>query len=124
MDSNKAPKKKSVMPVMGMSCANCALSIESKLRKLPGIDLAAVNLAEESLRVDFDPALVDEKKIIAGVIALGYGVPVGKGEFLILGLQEASDARALEKALAAVEGSFRRPSALARRGPSSSSFRG
>lgn len=92
------------MPVTGMSCANCALAIESKLRKLPGIGEAAVDLAEERLGVAFDPSLVDERRIIACVEALGYGVPIGKAELPILGLRDAVDALALEKALAAVPG--------------------
>jgi cation transport ATPase len=34
--------KRATMPVTGLSCGNCALSIESNLRKLPGVTEANV----------------------------------------------------------------------------------
>ncbi|MBF0498429.1 MAG: heavy-metal-associated domain-containing protein, partial [Deltaproteobacteria bacterium] len=43
------------LPLTGMSCANCALSVERNLRKLPGVDTADVNFAVEQVTVSFDP---------------------------------------------------------------------
>ena len=53
------------LPVTGMTCANCATTIERNVRKLPGVNLANVNLASEKLTVAFDPAQLNEKGIIA-----------------------------------------------------------
>lgn len=88
------------MPVTGMTCANCAASIERNVRKLPGIGVANVNLALEKLTVSFDPELLDEKGIIARVERAGYGVALGNAELPITGLRDASDALSLEKQLA------------------------
>ncbi len=96
--------KNVIMPVTGMTCANCAATIERNVRKLPGVSLANVNLASEKLSVAFDPALLDERGIIARVVRIGYGVATGKAELPVTGLQDNSDALALEKVLAKQNG--------------------
>jgi Cu+-exporting ATPase len=83
-----------------MTCANCAAAIERNVRKLPGINVANVNLANEKLIVSFDPELLDEQGIIARVEKIGYGVAIGKTELPVTGLRDNSDALALEKVLA------------------------
>ncbi len=45
-------------PVTGMTCANCAMSIERTLsRKVPGVLKASVNFATERVSVEYDPGL-------------------------------------------------------------------
>ncbi|MBN8558840.1 MAG: heavy-metal-associated domain-containing protein, partial [Burkholderiales bacterium] len=39
--------------VGGMTCASCVARVEKALKKVPGVDSAAVNLATESARVQF-----------------------------------------------------------------------
>ncbi len=95
-----AEVKSITLPVTGMTCANCAAAIERQVRKLPGIDVANVNLASEKLSVTFDPALLDEHGLIARVQKVGYGIAVGKTELPLTGLRDNSDAVALEKQLA------------------------
>jgi P-type Cu+ transporter len=87
-----------------MTCANCSAAIERNVRKLPGVDVANVNLANEKLTVVFDPAQLDEHGIIAKVEHIGYGIPTGKVELPITGLRDNSDALKLEKLLARQEG--------------------
>jgi Cu+-exporting ATPase len=99
-----AETKNVTLPVTGMTCANCAATIERQVRKLPGVDLANVNLASEKLAVSFDPALLDEHGIIARVERIGYGIPTGKTELPITGLRDNSDALSLEKLLAKQNG--------------------
>src|SRR5512138_1483500 len=99
-----AEVKNVTMPVTGMTCANCAATIERNVRKLPGVQLANVNLANEKLSVDFDPTQLDEQGIIARVIRVGYGVATGKAELPVTGLRDQSDALTLEKLLARQEG--------------------
>ena len=96
--------KSITLPVTGMTCANCAASIERNVRKLPGVGVADVNLASEKLVVAFDPAQLDEHGIIARVERIGYGVPTGNVELPITGLRDGSDAVVLEKLLARQEG--------------------
>jgi Cu+-exporting ATPase len=92
------------MPVIGMTCANCALRIESNLRKMPGVRDANVDFAGEKLTVAFDTALLSEKEIIASVLRIGYGVATGKLELPVAGLQDTADALTLEKILARQNG--------------------
>ena len=99
-----AELKNVTLPVTGMTCANCAATIERNVRKLPGVDVANVNLASEKLTVAFDPAQLDEHGIIARVEHIGYGIPTGKVELPITGLRDNSDALTLEKLLARQEG--------------------
>jgi len=89
-----------IMPVTGMTCANCAATIERNVRKLPGVNVANVNLASEKLTVTYDPDQLDERGIIARVERIGYGIATGKTELPITGLRDGSDAIALEKLLA------------------------
>ncbi len=94
-----ADVKSTTLPITGMTCANCAATIERNMRKLPGVGEANVNLASEKLTIVFDPAVLDEHGIIARVERIGYGVPIGKVELPITGLRDNSDAVSLEKAL-------------------------
>ncbi len=45
--------------VGGMTCASCVTRVERALRKLPGVQDAAVNLATESVHITFDAAQPD-----------------------------------------------------------------
>src|SRR5512146_2252974 len=92
------------MPVTGMTCANCATTIERNVRKLPGVNLANVNLASEKLTIGFDPEQLNEHAIIARIERIGYGVAIGKTELPIKGMQDNSDAVALEKLLSKQNG--------------------
>ena len=99
-----AQTKNITLPVTGMTCANCAAAIERNVRKLPGVDVANVNLASEKLTVIFDTAQLDEHGIIARVEHIGYGIPTGNVELPITGLRDNSDALTLEKLLSRQEG--------------------
>jgi len=87
------------VPVTGMSCSNCALTVETNVRKQPGVAEANVDFAGEKLTVAFDTAQLSEKDIIASVKQVGYGVATGKTELPITGMQDHTDALKLEKIL-------------------------
>src|SRR5258708_6397638 len=73
--------KQEVLLITGMTCANCAATIERNVRKLPGIDLAVVNLANERLSVTYDPKVLKHDEIVARIRKAGYDVPtVAQGE--------------------------------------------
>lgn len=63
------------LPVIGMTCANCAATIEKQIRKLPGVEAANVNLASERLSVSYDRAALSRDQIIARIRKVGYDVP-------------------------------------------------
>ncbi|GAB4550866.1 MAG: heavy metal translocating P-type ATPase [Anaerolineae bacterium] len=74
------PTKEEVLPLSGMTCANCALAIERNVKKLPGISLAQVNLASERLNLVYDPALVSREAVVERIRKAGYDVPEIKAE--------------------------------------------
>jgi Cu+-exporting ATPase len=96
--------KCSVIPVTGMSCANCCRFIERKVAALAGVDTARVDFASEQLTVQFDPAQTGEAAIIARIRLAGYGVAAGRLELPVLGLRGQADADRLGRALQAQDG--------------------
>ena len=66
--------KKIVLNIGGMSCVNCAHTIEKQLSKLNGVNNATVNLAAEKAIVDYNPDIVDQKTIENAIVEAGYKV--------------------------------------------------
>ncbi len=69
------------LPVIGMTCANCARAVERALeKKVDGVGSASVNLAAESVSVTYDPAVTDVAAMSAAVEHAGYRlVPPAEG---------------------------------------------
>lgn len=63
------------MPVRGMTCGNCARSVERKLSTTPGVSKATVDLASETASVEYDPGAVQPDALAAAVRKLGFEVP-------------------------------------------------
>jgi Cu+-exporting ATPase len=97
-------EKRTIMPVTGMSCANCAATIERNVRKLPGIDFVNVDLAGEKLTATFDGEKLSEQEIISCVRHIGFGIATGKTDLPIVGLHDHADAVGLEKLLLRQDG--------------------
>lgn len=90
--------------ISGMTCANCALTIEKGLAKMPGVKLAAVNFASEKLALEYDPQLVKTEDVLAKIKDLGYGAQSedgeeGKQQFKVSGMTCANCALTIEKKL-------------------------
>ncbi len=61
------------LPVQGMTCAGCAASVEKTLReRVSGVAKAEVNLASETVAVEYDPAQVGVGDLAAAVEGAGY----------------------------------------------------
>ena len=67
--------------VGGMTCAACSARVERAIRKLEGVESAAVNLATEKAAVVFDPRVLRPSAIKEAVEKAGYQVlePPQKG---------------------------------------------
>ena len=63
-----------VLPIEGMTCASCVNRIERFLRKTPGVEQAAVNLATERATVLVDPGTAGRDELVRAVEAAGYEV--------------------------------------------------
>ena len=93
-----------ILPITGMTCANCATTIERNLKRMDGMQSAAVNLAAERATVEYDPAKLSQADVLARVAKAGYGVALGEAVLPIQRLADDNDARRLQKKLAALEG--------------------
>ena len=96
--------KQVVLPITGMTCANCAATIERNLKKLNGVDQTIVNLVTERATVEYDPEKLDLSAIVQRVEKVGYGIAIVETELLIPKLSDNADAQRLQKNLDQMNG--------------------
>lgn len=58
----------------GMTCSVCSTRVEKAVAKVKGVLEVNVNLLKNSMKVNFDEAVVTAAKIVAAVEKIGYGV--------------------------------------------------
>ncbi|MFX1361771.1 MAG: heavy metal translocating P-type ATPase [Promethearchaeota archaeon] len=68
----------------GMTCANCALKIETKLNSLEGVNKAVVNFANEEATVDYDSKTIDFTAFKDAIQDLGYKASLAKIDLKVL----------------------------------------
>lgn len=64
------------LPVTGMTCANCARSIQRKLQGVPGVSKAQVDLASAKATIEYDPGRAGVPDLVGAIVSLGYQVPM------------------------------------------------
>ncbi len=87
-------------PVTGMSCAGCAVGVESALNKAEGVAKAEVNYANSSVRIEFEQINIQTDYLKATLNGLGYDIIVADDEELAqqeAQKQKASDLDMLTK---------------------------
>ena len=92
-------EKSITFPVTGMSCANCAMSIERTVKKVPGVKAARVNFATEQASVSFDPDQVQVQNLIEKIQDAGYGVAKASVDIPVTGMTCANCAMTIERTL-------------------------
>ena len=63
------------MIIRGMTCGNCARTVERKLAGIPGVTKATVDLQGSSASVAYDADRVKPDALAQAVRQLGYEVP-------------------------------------------------
>lgn len=66
------------LPVAGMTCAACVTRVEKNLKKMTGVTNATVNLATESVRIDFDVKTISIESIAEQLYETGYELIIKK----------------------------------------------
>src|SRR5690625_999267 len=66
------PNVKERYRIEGMTCANCAQTVEKTVQKLTGVEEASVNLATEQLTVSYKPNFLSLNEIETAVTNAGY----------------------------------------------------
>jgi len=79
----KSPKSrkqitKESFPVLEMTCAACAISVESMLKSVKGVEDAGVNFANQSAWVAYDHTLVTPEILQNTVRSIGYDLVIDK----------------------------------------------
>ncbi|MBU2591747.1 MAG: heavy metal translocating P-type ATPase [Nitrospinae bacterium] len=87
------------LPVLGMTCANCAMTIERGLRRGAGVIEANVNFATEEASILFDPDKTNIKTLVDNIRRSGYDVATAKVELPITGMTCANCAITAEKSV-------------------------
>lgn len=97
---------KQSMKIEGMSCAACSNRVERAVKKLEGVNQASVNLATETLSVDYDEKTLTREKIEESVIKAGYKVhkEIKNYIFKVEGMRCAACANRVEKVVKKLEG--------------------
>jgi len=96
--------KQIILPIKGMTCANCVATIERNLKKVDGVEDVAVNLSSERAAVGFDKSEVQIKDIVEKIKRAGYDVAAAEGEFILKISPDSSDAVRIRRALGEIEG--------------------
>jgi Cu+-exporting ATPase len=79
----KVPTSTIELPLLGMTCANCAANIERALNKTEGVLDVNVNYASEKATVRYATGVVSQPELIAAVRRAGYDVVEAAGEELV-----------------------------------------
>ncbi|MCP4539547.1 MAG: copper-translocating P-type ATPase [Chloroflexi bacterium] len=87
------------LPITGMTCANCAFTVERNLKKADGVSDAAVNFATEQASISFDPALLKPADLVKRVEDAGFGVVTAHVELPITGMTCANCSATVERTL-------------------------
>ncbi len=66
--------KKQLMRVSGMTCSSCAQHVEKAVRALAGVARAEVNLARETLLVEYDETMLTAGDLRRAAEQAGYGL--------------------------------------------------
>ncbi len=99
-----ADQKHLMLPILGMTCANCVATVERNLKKVDGVDTANVNLSSERAAVSYDPERASLGEFLDRVKRAGYDIALGEAALGIKNLADIADVSRLEKALYAEEG--------------------
>jgi Cu+-exporting ATPase len=101
------PLEKATIPITGMHCASCAVSIEESLNKVEGVSKAAVNFATEKAYVEYDPSKASPQALEEAIKEAGYGVLKEEAQYLnikVIGMDNAHCLGIVEAALKGVKG--------------------
>ncbi len=94
-----ATEKQLTMPVIGMTCANCAATVERNAKKVDGVSEAVVNFGSEKVTFTYDPAVAKPQTVIERIGRAGYEVPVATMELPITGMTCANCVSTVERTL-------------------------
>ena len=91
-----AASTKLTLPVEGMTCAACQVSVQKALQRQPGVIDASVNLMMKNAAVTYDPAVIQPEALVEAIRETGYEAELPDRKQTAFEEQEARD-RAQER---------------------------
>jgi len=100
--------QKITLAVKGMSCASCSARIEKVLAARDGIQAVSVNLAAETMEVEWDDSILSLEDIAGRVSGLGFELEIPSSDVTldlgITGMTCASCSARIEKVVGGLDG--------------------
>ncbi len=97
-------KSQIILPITGMTCANCVAAVERNLKKENGVQSTVVNLSSERAVVEYDPALTGLRSLVKRIERAGYGIAYGELDLIVPGLSDPTDADRIDNSLSSMHG--------------------
>jgi len=88
-----------ILPISGMTCANCAMNIERVVGKLEGVQTVNVNFATEQARIAYDNGKLSLNAIAEQINKAGFTVRHARTDFAVTGMTCANCAANIERVL-------------------------
>lgn len=71
-EHNHGESTRVTVPIKGMNCASCAITIEKTLKKQDGVAYCEVNFGNEKAQIEYDPSKTNVKKLNEKIQPFGY----------------------------------------------------
>jgi Cu+-exporting ATPase len=101
-ESNEKVKIK----LSGMTCASCALKIETKLKNLEGVSSSVVNFANEEATVEFNSNQTNYDEFNKAIKDLGYKSSLAKVDFKVIDALDEQDFNNLVHKVSEINGIY------------------
>src|SRR5258707_5027670 len=95
------------LPIEGMSCAACAVTVQGALGTVSGVTQASVNYATGKASVDYDDTQTGIATLVHAVREAGYDAGQARVSFVVSDLHYGPSVAGLERAFTAVPGVLR-----------------
>jgi len=100
------------LAISGMTCASCVNTVETRVKKIQGVNNISVNLMTEKARITYDPKQTKVEDLITSIESVGYKAKdlnskfdeSGKVDLSISGMTCASCVTTVEKSLTKIDG--------------------
>ncbi len=97
-------KEKIKIKLGGMTCASCALKIETKLKNLNGVSSSVVNFANEEATVEYDSSITGYDDFNKAIRNLGYKSTLAKIDIKVISLVSEEDFNNLVNSIKNING--------------------
>lgn len=93
---------KEILRIGGMTCAACAVKIESFIKRVPGVTDAVANYGNNTVSVTYDDSVTEHKDLVAAVTKAGYTVIEGSSEAIAEADRKEARQRQIDLAIALI----------------------